>query len=130
MQPILSRFCHIYIENVFLKKKYINLHEYNINLNLDFNKIYKNRDLFLKKKLDGIKDECLVTISEYLYNKGYCALDLLEYIKSKKTKTLKDMSFVYNFNNIKYEIRDECLLMYIILFFISYNCDLKNILLH
>ena len=35
-----------------------------------------------------------------------------------------------NFNNIKYEIRDESLLMYIILYFISYNCDLKNILLH
>ena len=49
--------------------------------------------------------------------------------KAKK-KTLKDISFVYNFNNIKYEIRDESLLMYIILYFISYNCDLKNILLH
>ena len=124
LKPILSRFCEINIPYPIIKNKQVNLHKYKIN-----KKAYnKDKENWLQKYLNNIEMENLCESVEILYNKGYCAIDIVDLIK-QNNKNLNINDLLLNFTKIKREFRNEKLLMYLIIFFSYFrsNYNLENI---
>ena len=131
LNPILSRFCNIYIpypiinnnkKNLF---KMIDKSEYEINFN-------KRRELWLKKNLSNKKTfSKLINLVEFIaiiYDKGYNALDILKFIENSNNKN--KYKFLLYFDKIRREFRNEKNLMFIYcyLFLMRKNINLENIL--
>ena len=131
LNPILSRFCNIYIpypiinnnkKNLF---KMIDKSEYEINFN-------KRRELWLKKNLSNKKTfSKLINLVEFIaiiYDKGYNALDILKFIENSNNKN--KYKFLLYFDKIRREFRNEKNLMFscCYLFLMRKNINLENIL--
>lgn len=128
LNPILSRFCSIYIPTPKIDNKYVNF--YNIQFDSYNNKDYIKKESKLKKYLkDETNYETLnkcMKLSSLLYNKGYSCLDLMNYISKNHTN---DLELLY-FDKIRKQIRNEELLIFYVLYFIFMRkkVDLENIL--
>ena len=131
LKPILSRFCEIYIPSPIIDCKIINLHKYLITKTFNDNseKVadQKLRTMLLPKHLNSNKN--ILLLSKRLYEKGYNAYDIMNYLENKKMNKLDKYKLLLTFTNIKSEIRDEKLLMSIFLYFIflRFDIDLENI---
>ena len=118
LKPILSRFCNIYIPHPLINDKRICLHDLkkkNLNKN-----ILSKKELWLKKKLDKKTNYNTIqkckTLTLTLYEKGFSALDLMNYIeKSSIDNVLKYKLLIY-IDKIRKEFRNEKILIYIILY--------------
>ena len=124
LKPIVSRFSDIYIPYPIINKNPENLH----NLEIKYNN--KSKVRFLNKILSDLENDCIVNISEKLYNKGINYIDLIDFIQSY----IKDNNYKYTFllviQKIRKEFRDEKLLILFILNLLKLRCydDLENIL--
>jgi len=129
LKPILSRFCEIFIPEPIINGKELNLHRYNLDNCFSVSKYDKQRKTKFKNELDKIKENKVIEISETLYEKGYSALDLVEYIKDMKIDELKKYEYLVFIQKIKGEFREERLLMACILNFVLKRLDytLENI---
>ena len=75
-------------------------------------------------------DSCILFI-EKLYQKGYSALDIIDYIKNNNVSdNIYKYKFLIFFDSIRKEFRNEKILMLIIFFYIFMrkNLHLENIL--
>ena len=133
LKPILSRFCEIYVPCIDLPNGIHNLHE---NKNLECfkqNKEIKQKTLNLKKLLDkelvNINYLKLKNLSSELYECGYSAIDILNYIKGLDKSQEEISLLLIFFNKVKKEFRCEKLLIYFILYFTFIRSDypLENI---
>lgn len=110
LKPILSRFSDIYIPLPIINHKEENLHTY-------FNtcKIEMNKD-----DLNNIMKEIHYSLLEQqvyeLYNKGYSCIDIIDYINENEDNKIVKYKIMLLYNKIKYDFRNEKLLMYMILF--------------
>ena len=129
LKPILSRFCEIFIPNPILPNNLSNLHQYNLEKNFKICKHVKQKNKKFKVFLDKLKKEEIWSISEKIYEKGYSALDLIEYIKENIKNDEKKYEYLVFIQRIKKEFREEKLLIMIILNFILIRKDysLENI---
>lgn len=142
LNPILSRFCDIYIpETIGINGSDINLHQYTIQKKYTFEELNKTRmnnlsekmshHLFTKDDLKEITHIDLVNLVCHLYESGYSCIDVIEWIKKEcNTCHEKEKSaIILVFYKIKSEYRSEKLLMlYILDFaFLRQNKDIKNI---
>ena len=125
----MSRFCDIYIPNPIINDKNVNLHAYNIE------NIYKNqkytRLTALKKLITQNKSNCLFSLAEKIYEKGYSGIELIEYIKVNWKRTEYEKYTVLLFlQKIKRDFRNEKIFIHIILnlLLIRSDLDLENIL--
>lgn len=89
MKPILSRFCEIYFPELIINNKTINLYKYNIentfNLDINKNKRLENLRKDLQKNIPLLnKLEDLLNYCTKLYEKGYCALDIIKLLENPK----------------------------------------------
>lgn len=111
LSPILSRFCNIYIPYPKINKKKINL--YNLN---KFNN-EKNKKTIKKyfKNIESVNVEMIQNIVDELYLKGISGLDIIDYIKTEKK--LDNSKYLFFFEKIKKEFRNEKLLMFIYVYF-------------
>ena len=75
------------------------------------------------------EEKDVIEISDILYEKGYSALDLVEYIKDMKIEEIKKYEYLVFIQKIKKEFREERLLISCILHFILKRLDysLENI---
>lgn len=139
LKPILSRFCEIHIPEPEYNNKTINLYKYNLNETFKMADIKKQRIEKLKKEIEKtfIKNVSLndiVTFCNKLYEKGYCALDILEIIENDtlqivKTSNERKYELLLAFNKIRKEFRNEKLIMLFIFnfLFLSLDVSLENI---
>jgi len=129
LKPILSRFCEIFIPEPIINGKEVNLHRYNLEACFSSTKFTKQKKTKFKNEFDKIKENEVIEISETLYEKGYSALDLVEYIKDMKIEEIKKYEYLVFIQKIKGEFRDERLLMTCILNFVLKRLDypLENI---
>jgi len=136
LNPILSRFCEIYIPEYIENKKIQNLHQYTINKNYSINnepfKNYLNGKMntFFSKR-EQITYSNLVELSVELYEKAISTLDLIEWVeKTDKIKPLEKSTICVCFDKIKSEYRcEKLLLLYLFdLIFFRSNKDLKSIM--
>jgi len=123
LNPILSRFCEIYIPEIFVSNKIINLHKTN-ELVRDFGSEFSFDILSKYTHTD------FVNLSNELYDNGYSCLDIIEWIKSPKS-TISDYEIsrtVLCFDKVRPEYRSEKLLMLYMFdyIFLRSNRDLKN----
>jgi DNA polymerase III delta prime subunit len=139
MNPILSRFCEIFVPEPLIKSSIVNLYQYNLNNVFKMTDIKIYRSNWLKKHLiSSINSETnleeLMKISSKLYEKAYSAIDIM--------KLLEDIQFLENiityekryellicFNRVRKEFRNEKLLILFILNFIFLSSEicLENI---
>lgn len=129
LKPILSRFCEIFIPYPIINNKEINLYQYNLDKCFSMNKLSKTRLTKFKNEFEKYKNLNVAELSEKLYEKGYSALDLIEYLKNLKLDDKKKYEYLVFIQKIKREFREEKLLMTIILHFFLIRSDyqLENI---
>lgn len=131
LNPILSRFCNIYIPYPEINNKKKNLFKINDknNIEISFN---KKRELWLKKHLSNKKTfSNLINLTEFIteiYNKGFNALDIIKFIEN--SNNIDKYKFLLYFDKIRKEFRNEKNLMFIYcyIFFMRKNINLENIL--
>jgi DNA polymerase III delta prime subunit len=128
LNPILSRFCNIYIPNPKINNDYINFYKQQF---AHYNKKdYIKKESRLKKYLKDSKNyqslNSCIKLSTTLYNKGYSCLDLINYVSNNENNNLALMYF----DKVRKQIRnEEVLILYVLYFtFMRKNIDLENIL--
>jgi len=135
LNPILSRFCEIYVPEYFENEKLINLHQYSIHKNFNIDFIQSNNQIISKKMGELFEIEInhsdLTKISNEFYENGISCLDLIEWIsKTDKVDDLEKSIICICFDKIKSEYRcEKLLILYILDFlFLRSNKDVKCIL--
>ena len=117
LNPILSRFCEIYIpDNINSDGEIYNLHQY--HLNHVYGKKQNNIAWFNEKignDLDKTNQEYIL-LSNEIYENGYSTIDFIDYLKQTNiiSDTIKNEAIMY-FHKIKSEYRNEKLLLFTIL---------------
>lgn len=128
LNPILSRFCCIYISMPKINNDYMNFYNIlfdNYNTTESDKKTAKLKSIL---KGDNTCDSVVkcINMSKTLYNKGYSCLNLMDYISKQPGN---DLALMY-FDKIRKQIRNEELLIFYVLYFVFMrkNIDLENIL--
>jgi DNA polymerase III delta prime subunit len=132
LNPILSRFCDIYIPEMIYEDEIVNLHSIKQKHTFDFEKINKTRKEILEEKMrtyDLSNHENLVNIVSELYNCGYSCFDVIEWCKTASFTEKELSEYVIVYSKIKSEYRCEKLLMFYMFdfIFLRKNKELKNI---
>jgi len=136
LNPILSRFCEIYVPEYRYQEtnKILNLHQYNLEKVYDIQNTKKEKIEWIEllistnKNMNNISN--LVDLSTQIYEKGYSCLDVIHWIEeSVKWSDEEKANIFLCFQKIKSEFRCEKLLLFFVLdfLFIRSNKDLKNI---
>ena len=137
LNPILSRFCEIYVpEHVLEDGKIQNLHQVTIHRNFNIEQANDSIDPILESLLTNksLNHTTIVTIANELYENAFSSLDVIEWIK-RKTEYFEPVVVAEAclwFDKIKSEYRCEKLLT---LYMLDYmylrlrsNKDIKSIL--
>ena len=128
LQPMISRFCHIYVPLPIIHHKITNLYDRNsqYNVNTKSNTYLLNQFNKLPKKINIQK---IKLFSENIYNKGYSCNDLNELIYSIDIANKYTINYIYKI--IKKEIRNEIVLIQwlLILYYFRSKDKLENIIL-
>jgi Cdc6-like AAA superfamily ATPase len=149
LNPILSRFCEIYIPEYMIGHKIVNLHRYYLQHSMPFlevvyNTKYSELNKIIEPYLERIQPlininmtqnngdpihSVFIELSDKLYEYGYSCIDLLEWMNkySKYDKYIISKCHLC-FNEIKSEYRCEKLLMIYMLdfLFLRSNSDSNN----
>lgn len=120
LQPILSRFSHIYVPLPIINGAPTNLHTY--NLTRIFGETRENIGDYLREPPQTHVE--IVELCETLYNGGFSCLDIINYITQSKHEHAISASMC--FQRVKSEYRSEKMLMLYILDYIFLRAD-KNI---
>lgn len=121
LNPILSRFCEIYVPEYIVDGKIINLHIYILQEKYKFNYDLEKKDFITAKfqefmNCSNITHSYLIDFCSELYEKGYSALDLMKVIQeSDKIEEGIKASLMLDFQKVKSEFRYEKLLMFYML---------------
>ena len=117
LNPILSRFCNIFVSYPNINNEYINLHLYKKKQpKLDNKRLTYIKNLIYNKK---IKLNDMNKISTKLYNKGYSGFDLIHFVE-QDINIKMDVKYHYliYFDKIRKQFKNEKLFMNTILYFI------------
>lgn len=119
LNPILSRFCEIYVPEHIVGGKIVNLHQLNMKKHMNFrdtidieNQTYINTHLapFLSKN-ETITHLKMVDLAVDFYEKGLSCLDLIKWIeKTEFINGMKKSEILVTFGKVKSEYRCEKLL--------------------
>lgn len=135
LNPILSRFCEIYVPEYIIDNKTINLHKYHLKQKFNMIELENKKTKWIENIFQNIEENIrnefphkyLSNVCVSIYEKGYSCLDLINYINlSTKYTELEKSNILLCFHKIKSEYRCEKLLMFTILDFIFLKED-KNL---
>jgi hypothetical protein len=135
LNPILSRFCEIYVPENIQNGKLINLHQYSIHKNYNID-LVQDKHQWIENKIQSLFDSevehtILTDLCTEFYENGVSCLDLIQWInKTDKIEDLEKSTICICFDKIKSEFRcEKLLLLYIFDFmFLRSNMDVKCIL--
>lgn len=126
LNPILSRFCEIYVPEHIVDGKVINLHKNKIDKVYDFSCIevenlhwvlQNMNHFFIENEIDYVT---MVDISTAFYERGMSCLDILIWIENTTEITELDKTEIYmQFDKVKAEYRCEKLLLFYLFDIIS-----------
>jgi len=121
LNPILSRFCEIYVPEHIVDGKIVNLHKYALQKNMNIEKIENElMQEFYEKMNEITSGDCsysdMVDIVSDFYDSGYSCLDIMKWVENTDniSELVKTQIFIC-FDKIKSEYRCEKLLMLYIL---------------
>mgnify|MGYP000915442245 FL=1 len=134
LNPILSRFCEIYVPEYIVNSEVVNLHKLarTTNYKIEYN---ENHQEWITDKIDEyIHEEInhinIIKLCEDIYEKGLSSLDIIEWIQQTETLDNYVKSQVcMGFDIVRKEYRfEKLLMMYIFDFlYLRTNKDLKSI---
>ena len=141
LNPIISRFCEIYVPEYVENEKIVNLHQWQIQQTYPFEiEIQTNKNIFIEEQLRNffpfhsnkpeLTHEKMTEISSLLYEKGYSSIDIITWVNSSEYWNKSEKSNICMcYSKIKSEIRSEKLLILFLLDFIYNRCafDIKEI---
>lgn len=116
LNPILSRFCEIYIPEYIENNEVINLHQLTLNKKIDISHLENEKREWIKSKLEYLdtntSHEKLAQISSEIYERGYSCMDIMEYVKkeNKIWNGEQKAKILMCFHKVKSEYRCEKLL--------------------
>lgn len=128
LNPILSRFCEIYIPEYYENEKMINLHIENNKMDI-FDQQKKEKLNWIRKKLEPLTEEInnhhyYLKLSNEMYEEGLSCLDLIYYIRENSNLTeLEKSKIIIYFEKIKSQYRNEPMLMFTLFDFIYLRED-------
>ncbi len=128
LNPILSRFCEIYIPEYYENEKMINLHIENNKMDI-FDQQKKEKLNWIRKKLEPLTEEInnhhyYLKLSNEMYEEGLSCLDLIFYIRENSNFTeLEKSKIIIYFEKIKSQYRNEPMLMFTLFDFIYLRED-------
>lgn len=126
LNPILSRFCEIFVPDYIENGKIVNLHrKFSNTLKYEndridiFDNLYNN---------ENITQQELIDHCEKIYESGLSTIDLVNYIQDKKLfNELQTSKIVLIFNKVKSELKYEKLILFYMLNFIIFdNCIIQQ----
>lgn len=124
LNPILSRFCEIYISDI-INNENINLHKHYKNMNISDE--INNKNDWLTTTITKIKkknNKNLFTLVEKIYNEGYSCIDLMNWYNNNSDFIDIDKAYTnILFEKIKSEYKSEKMLMMFIFDFIYLRSD-------
>ena len=127
LNPILSRFCEIYVPEYIENGNIINLHQYVLQNKMDFSSLNQTKRDWITEFMERVDGKTNADASIAIYENGYSCLDVVEYFKrSENLSPLEKSNIVMCFNKIKSEFRCEKLLILYMLEFV-YNRDNTNL---
>ena len=121
LNPILSRFCEIYVPEYIENDKVINLHQYSLNKKMNFREHEETKMQFLKKHIPNPLNESItqfdiLNICHLFYENGLSCLDIMNYVENSGLWSNETAVFyLMEFYKIKAEYRCEKLLMFYML---------------
>jgi DNA polymerase III delta prime subunit len=140
LNPILSRFCEIYVWEHFIDNKIVNLNQTHLTSIMDIKSLNERKIKFIKETIKQMNDDIInnnnndnnntTVILEYcdnIYNNGYSCLDIVEHIKNNNTFNDIEKSTINVLHlKLKSEFRCEKMLLFSVLNFI-YNREMNDI---
>ncbi len=127
LNPILSRFCEIYVPEYIENGNIVNLHQYVLRNKMDFSKLEQVKREWITEFMESVDGKTNADDSVAIYEYGYSCVDVVEYFKRWENLTpLEKSNIVMCFNKIKSEFRCEKLLILYMLDFV-YNRDNTNL---
>jgi len=151
LKPILSRFCDIYVAEPIINGHATNLHSYHHNMEISLaddrmksiESIIKIHPSYLKSRdndvcigvshddveCDTTKPINIARISRELYEQGYSALDIIDFVHNSNMNDIVKYELLIMFDKVRKEFRNEKLLLLFLLHFIVFRCErsLENI---
>jgi len=129
LNPILSRFCEIYIPDYLHNNRVLNLYQFNLSKKYDFTEYKKSKQTRISEiiekhqlltpsvKKDGTSQSReLIRISTEIYENGLSAIDFMKYVEnSNKWTEVECIHLEMCFYKIKSEFRFEKLLLFYML---------------
>lgn len=120
LNPILSRFCEIYVPEYIEAGKIVNLHQYNLDQNFDFKEYKAGKQQWISEQMKTggqINNEAqdLANLSVAFYENGLSCLDLITFIENHEMFSKKKAQILMEFHRVKSEFRCEKLLMFYML---------------
>jgi hypothetical protein len=124
LNPILSRFCEIYVPEHIINGNVINLHQYKINSVFHMEHVEDDAYAWVNSKMANCfandlritntenVHSILVDLADEFYENGYSCLDLMKWVeKTDKIDGLKKSNILMCFDKIKLEYRCEKLML-------------------
>jgi DNA polymerase III delta prime subunit len=120
LNPILSRFCEIYVPEYIINNKVLILHQHHLNKKMNIREHEKEKQEMIQHKLfhpssKGIQHSMLLNLSNEFYENGISCLDIMRFVEEcgwwEEEKIVK---YMMTFYDIKSEYRCEKLLMFYI----------------
>jgi DNA polymerase III delta prime subunit len=135
LNPILSRFCEIYVPEYIVNGELVNMHQYSINKSYSI-QLTKEQNDFIENKMTTLMSKKIgyplfTEVANEFYEQGLSCLDLIQWIeRTDKISDLEKATICMCFDKIKSEYRcEKLLLLYIFDFmFLRSNKDVKCIL--
>jgi len=121
LNPILSRFCEIYVPESVVRGKIVNLHQQSIQENFNFSDFELENETWTGERMDAFLRRCKETndvhefsvdLSSEFYEHGMSCYNIMKWIEKTALLSLDQKSnILMQFNEIKSEYRSEKLLM-------------------
>jgi len=122
LQPILSRFSHIYVPLPIIDDIATNLHQYNLQQYFTIEEPdsihhHEHDDIshFLKEGSHPKDHNEIIKLCETLYEKGFSCLDIVNYVSAHFLDKIMASNIIMCFHRVKSEYRNEKMLMLYIL---------------
>lgn len=113
LNPIISRFCTIFIPEYMIDGNIVNLHNYDSHI--DISQQEKGKMEWFDKEFRNVDKNHIFfrNLCQRTYNEGYGCHDFICYLRNTHSFDISDINrIVFEFNRVKSEFKNECFLLF------------------
>uniref|UniRef100_A0A6C0JYS3 AAA+ ATPase domain-containing protein n=1 Tax=viral metagenome TaxID=1070528 RepID=A0A6C0JYS3_9ZZZZ len=130
LNPILSRFCTIYVPEHMMDEKIVNLHTHSLDQKYPINDVLSKKYSYISNKLDiCFKQPDYLTTNNindlvcHFYEHGFSCLEIIDWINDSPLINVENKSeLAMKYHKIRREFRCEKMLMFFLLLLVKRFC--------